>query len=313
MKIILLIALSIAAFFISENHQPVKNTFGSTQYEWRKMTDAADFSKSYNFQMFSIGDKVWAFHPDGNWFSTDGKKWTKSPLNNAINNLAFLDYVQFNDAVLGLGYFKGNIEKYTLTTPIHKTTDYKTWQEVAKTSNLPKRFFYHPVIFKGKIWIIGGNDGQKKYSDIWNSTDGISWQKVADNMPFGGVDNCQFVVFKNKIFMLGNDVWSSKDAIHWQQETKQITNAEIFGYTALVFDNKIWLLGCTRNRQFTSQVLVSEDGKTWTGQNAPWSPRGGVAACVHNGKIYMTGGKYGGFPDKPEFIYSNDVWVLEKK
>ena len=26
----------------------------------------------------------------------------------------------------------------------------------------------------------------------------------------------------------------------------------------------------------------------------------------------MTGGKYGGTPDKPNFIYSNDVWSLEK-
>jgi hypothetical protein len=27
----------------------------------------------------------------------------------------------------------------------------------------------------------------------------------------------------------------------------------------------------------------------------------------------MTGGKYGGTPDRPEFIYSNDVWTLEKR
>jgi hypothetical protein len=27
----------------------------------------------------------------------------------------------------------------------------------------------------------------------------------------------------------------------------------------------------------------------------------------------MTGGKYGGTPNQPEFIYSNDVWTLEKQ
>jgi hypothetical protein len=41
--------------------------------------------------------------------------------------------------------------------------------------------------------------------------------------------------------------------------------------------------------------------------------RGGIAATVHNNKIYMTGGKYGGTPNHPDFRYDNDVWTLEKK
>jgi hypothetical protein len=55
----------------------------------------------------------------------------------------------------------------------------------------------------------------------------------------------------------------------------------VFGYVPLVLDDKIWLLGCNRNGQFTSQVLMSEDGKRWAGMSAPWSPRGGIAATVH--------------------------------
>ena len=46
------------------------------------------------------------------------------------------------------------------------------------------------------------------------------------------------------------------------------------------------------------------------------TPRGGIAATVHKGKLYMTGGKYGGFMKDgvtTEFVYSNDVWTLEKK
>ncbi|MGE5521948.1 MAG: hypothetical protein ACM3VS_18640 [Candidatus Dadabacteria bacterium] len=70
--------------------------------------------------------------------------------------------------------------------------------------------------------------------------------------------------------------------------------------------------GCNRNGKFSSQVLVSSDGKIWHTALAPWTPRGGIAATVQGGKIYMTGGKYGGKADKPEFIYSNDVWILEK-
>src|SRR5207342_3806377 len=87
---------------------------------------------------------------------------------------------------------------------------------------------------------------------------------------------------------------------------------KIFGYAPVVFDDKMWLIGCNRNGQFSSQVLYSEDGINWKGQTAPWTPRGGAAAAVIMDKIIMTGGKYGGTHDKPEFGYSNDVWEMGK-
>jgi hypothetical protein len=96
--------------------------------------------------------------------------------------------------------------------------------------------------------------------------------------------------------------------------TKEIIKGqEIMGYSAAVLDNKIWLLGCNRNGKFSSQVLVSADGKNWQGEDAPWTARGGIASAIFKGKVYMTGGKYGGTPDAPDFRYSNDVWTLGKK
>jgi hypothetical protein len=285
----------------------------SSSYKWTELTADAAFPKGYNFQFMNIRDTIWALHAAGNWYSSDGKTWAKSILTNSINNAGFLDYVYFNNALYALGRFEGNIEKYKLTTEISRSTDMKNWT-VSKESNLPKRFFYHPFVFQNKIWIIGGSDDKQQYADIWNSTDGINWIKQADNLPFGKRDGSQFVFLNNKIYMLNNDVWSSADGITWKQETKEIAKGEeIFGYAAVVFDNKIWLLGCNRNGSFKSEVLVSDNGKTWSAQNAPWSPRGGIAACVYKGKIFMTGGKYGGTTDKPDFIYSNDVWSLEKQ
>ena len=189
----------------------------------------------------------------------------------------------------------------------------RQWLVIAEKSNLPERFFYHPFVFNNKIWIIGGSNGADQFSDIWNSDDGVKWKKVADYLPFGKRDNSQFVLLNNKIYMLNNDVWSSTDGINWAKEADEIFPGEnIFGYAAVVFDQRIWLLGCNRNGKFKSEILVSDDGRRWTAQQAPWTPRGGIAACVFKGKIIMTGGKYGGTPDKPEFIYSNDVWSLEK-
>ncbi len=279
------------------------------------LTGSAEFAKNYNFQLFNQGGKLWAFHPDGNYYSADGKQWTRSSLPNSIHNLAFLDYVQFNNAILGLGHLEGNIENFKLTTPITQTTDLKTWKILAQKSNLPQRFFYQPVVFNNKIWIFGGTDGERNFDDAWNSTDGVHWALEAEHLPFGARNRENFLVFRDKLYMLGNDVWVSGDGLKWTQLTSQITDAELVGYTPVVFDEKIWLLGCNRNQQFTSEILVSSDGISWEKQDAPWSPRGGIAATVFQNKLYITGGKYGGFRDgttETEFIYSNDVWVLKK-
>jgi hypothetical protein len=284
-----------------------------TSYLWKKVLDSAAWSKSYNFQMFSIRDTLWTFHPEGTWYSADGVHWTKSTLTNAIHNHAFLDYVLFKDAVFGFGNFEGNIEQFTLKLEIYKTTDFRNWDTISRNSNLPARFFYHPFVFDNRIWIIGGEDKDRQYADIWNSTDGIKWNKQKDDLPFGKRSSSQIVSLNNKLYLIGFDVWSSTDALNWQKVTDAIvTNQQVSG-NAIVYDNKIWLLGCNRNEQFTSQVLFSSDGKNWLAQNAPWLPRGGVAAAVHKNKIYMTGGKYGGTPNHPEFRYDNDLWTLEKK
>lgn len=46
-----------------ENAQSTNDT---SAYVWTKLLDSAEWKKSYNFQMFSINDTLWTFHPDGN-------------------------------------------------------------------------------------------------------------------------------------------------------------------------------------------------------------------------------------------------------
>jgi hypothetical protein len=314
-------ALVAFTFKANNKHEDKTNSVATAfvnppGYQWTKLTEQANFAKSYNFQLFSLNNKLWAFHPDGNYFTSDGKIWMKSSLPNSIHNLAFLDYVRFNNAVYGLGHFTGNSENYNLDTRITQTTDLIKWNTVAAESNLPKRFFYHPFVFNNRIWIIGGSDGVRAYNDAWSSPDAIHWTKEADQLPFTPGNHFHVLDFKGKLLLLDNNkVWSSTDAIHWTKLTDKIVDADMFGYTPVVFDEKLWLLGCNRNQQFSTEILVSSDGIHFEAQDAPWSPRGGVAAAVYNDKLYITGGKYGGFKEgttETEFVYSNDVWCLEK-
>lgn len=292
--------------------QPAGGT--DTGYVWTKVLDSAAWRKNYNFQLFGLSDTIWTFHPDGNRFSVDGAHWTKSPLPNAINNLAFLDYVYFKGAMYGLGHFEGNIDSFHFSPAIYRTHDFIRWDTIARQSNLPNRFFYHPFVFADKIWIIGGEDKNGQYADSWNSTDGIHWAKQPGQVPFGKRSGSLIVELNHQLYLLNNDVWRSTDGLHWELVTDAIVQGQqIFGYAALVFDGKIWLLGCNRNGQFSSQVLSSSDGKNWQAHEAPWLPRGGIAATVYKNKIYITGGKYGGTPNHPHFRYDNDVWTMEKR
>jgi hypothetical protein len=289
---------------------PATNT--NAAFEWTKLADTSAWPKNYNFQMMTIHDTLWVFHHDGNWFSTDGRSWSKSSLPNAIGNPAFLDYVFFQNKIFGLGHFEGNTEEHTLRPTIYFSGDRMHWDSIENT-NLQKRYFYHPFVFKGRIWIIGGEQDSNIWSDIINSADGIHWQIIKDKLPFGPVVNSQFLLYKEKIWMLNDDVWSSTDGYEWAQVSKSIVPGQkIFGYAAVAYDDKMWLIGCNRNGQFNSEVLSGEDGIHWTGQTAPWTPRGGVAAGVLKDKIIMTGGQYGGTPGTQEFVYSNDVWEMGK-
>ena len=71
------------------------------------------------------------------------------------------------------------------------------------------------------------------------------------------------------------------------------------------------MVGANRNGGFSSAVLVTDDGRTWQPESAPWAPRGAAAVWTVGDSLFMTGGKYSTVEHgKTVFIYYNDVWRL---
>src|SRR4051812_8149023 len=64
-------------------------------YRWTKATDHATFPESYNFPLFNAGNRLWAFHREGNWYSDDGRNWARAELPPLGLNTAYQRYVQF--------------------------------------------------------------------------------------------------------------------------------------------------------------------------------------------------------------------------
>ena len=305
-----------------------KTTAESKDYAWRNVTPAASYPTGYNYPVFVMNGEMLALN-NGAWVSKDGKNWTRTTLPDSGLNSAYQKFVQFDGAVYALGSMSGNYQNFTISTRIMLTRDGRTWETLAKQSNLPKRVFYSTIVFKNKIWLIGGYDGKDYFNDVWNSDDGVKWQRVVEKAMWSPRQSATLVHFKNRVWLFGGgvidgekeinpssqkEVWSSEDGINWTQE-KMITERS-GGGTPIVFDDKLWFVGANRNDgNFGNAVTVSGDGINWQAQSAPWSPRGGVAVWVFDNKLFMTGGKYSYTEPNGEikFVYSNDVWVMSKE
>jgi len=304
---------------------PVAPTLGSpTAYAWRMVADSAAFPGAYNFPVFTVGGAMWAFHPQGNWSSSDGRRWVRSPLPLSGLNSAYQKYVLLQDAVYALGTMTGNYLNLQLTSRITRTRDFRTWEVVAPESNLPMRVFYGGVTYRNRVWLLGGYDGQAYYDDVWTSADAVHWMRVTANAGWSPRNVDLAVVFKDRLWVIGGGVidgesepnpnakreaWSSADGVHWEKAPDRTGPA--WGGTPVVFDDQLWLVGANRDSTFAPASLVTGDGMTWREEQAPWPPRGAPAAWVFRDALYIAGGKYSVMENgTPRFIYRNDVWKL---
>lgn len=301
----------------------VAPAYADDVYVWDELTEAAPFPGSYNYPVHvAPNGRFIALHPHGTWTSTDGSAWAKSALPFSGMNSAYLAYVQYAGATWSLGKLRGNYQGFEIEPIVQRTSDYKKWQTVGQSSSLPPIVFYAAASFRGAMWILGGFNGREATAEIWRSTDGLVWTRVVNRAPWSPRAGAKAVVFQDRLYMLGggiidgaqaNDVWSSADGSSWRRETEQIAPERPMG-TPIVFDGKLWLVGANRSGAFSSAMAVSNDGKTWRAQVAPWSPRGGVAVWTDGRNLYVTGGKYSYVKNgETVFVYSNDVWRMRRK
>ena len=296
----------------------------SRKYVWTKVTEQAAYPPGYNFPVFVANNRMWAFHAQGIWDSADGKTWTKSKLPAIRRDVYETRYVQFKQAVYALGENQGNYLDIKFGSKIRRTADFQKWETLTEKSNFPNRIFYSLLVFNDRLWLLGGYDGKNYYNEVWNSADGVTWARVVEHAPWSPRIDAMVMAFKDRIYLRGGgvidgsrndnpdsgkEVWSSTDGITW---TKTPGDLQQLRGSPIVFDGKVWLIGANRNDGvFGRATLSTDDFVNWKEESAPWSPRGGTATWIFDGKLYMTGGKYSVTENgNIRFIYSNDVWCM---
>ncbi len=175
------------------------------------------------------------------------------------------------------------------------------------------------VVFQDKLWILGGDPLQGHYqSDVWNSEDGITWNRVnpGRDVPWAPRVLHLSAAFNGRIWILGgqtlpqyapaderfyDDIWSSADGILWTKAAAagaQWSPRGMIGGSA-VLHGRLWLLGGgiydtpqRPQREFYNDVWSSADGIHWQRhlEHAPWHPRQYHDVAVFDGRLWVLEG-----------------------
>ena len=317
-------------------------------YTWHCVTECAPFAPRdgagalvYDGRMWLLGgwnpcDKTHFPRICNNevWSSQDGKDWT------LVKPNTFLDerfdpsadwegrhtagYAVHDGRMWIVG---GDVNQGYYHTDVWHSTDGVCWTQANPRTPVPwgPRALHYTVVMHRRIWIMGGQtvpqlaaEEERRYSDLWNSEDGLHWDRVLRREPawaprgmIGGS-----AVFKDRIWILGgglydtpahpgrifySDVWSSSDGVDWTLHTPAAPWAPRQYHEVAVFDNKLWVLegwnGSNRN-----DVWYSEDGSQWHALETPWAPRHAASVFVHDGALWVVAGNN----------MQSDVWKLSR-
>ncbi|WP_157954304.1 hypothetical protein [Saccharospirillum mangrovi] len=220
------------------------------------------------------------------WSSTDGLTWVQAITNNPFSKRQDHQVVAFDDGrgtrlwLVGGAGGDGILGVYL--NDVWSSEDGVNWDAEPVSQSFPGRAGHQLVVFDDgqrgpRLWVIGGEDYDETYGDVWSSADGRDWTlETDDDSPLPARTDAQVVVFDDgqgageQLWLIGgfdggdhNDVWSSADGKDWVQVTGAADFPIRSSHQVVVFDDgrgaeRLWLVG-----GYGNDVWSSADGKTW--------------------------------------------------
>ena len=190
--------------------------------------------------------------------------------------------------------------------------DGKNWAKVVD-ADWPVRSNHQAVGYQGRLYVMGGYDGNSGIKDMWSAADGKTWSlEAAPAWP--GRDKFQAVAHQGRLYVLGgydgnstryNDVWSWAKGESWSLNKANDGNGwtKRSGHQVVSHNGRLYVLGGDEGGNRLNDVWSSVDGKTWSFEgNAVWPSRTLHQAVSHQGRLYVLGGLGG------DNNFRNDVW-----
>jgi len=332
--------------------------YSTDGYTWTLAIDEAYGMPRHDHAVEAFGGAMWVlgglrFSQPRNdvWFS-DGTTMTRVLGEREWSQRNGHASVIFEDRmwILGGRHEESDAQARDYDVPLNdvwNSADGQDWGLVTDSAPWPGRWQHSTVVHDGRIWVLGGWDlSTEGYrgmfpGDIWSSSDGVTWTRVAADVACLRRATHGCVVYDGRIWVIGgygdqlrpvNDVWSSADGVTWTQATDGAPWRERYELAACVFDGEIYVVGGRDDDLDLNDVWRSSDGANWTqaglGDPTPtpeptvppsadpsvWAERSGHASVIHDGKMWILGGtklvarnEWGGSINT-DF---NDVWSSE--
>jgi hypothetical protein len=301
--------------------------------DWVKVTDRAGWRPRDSSGEVVFKDRLWILGgwfdsftpaPRDIWSSADGKTWKLVTREAPWKHSDLPMTLVFNDRMwLMGGWFNGRLPGHSATSEVWASADGEKWEQVTKQAGWSPRIAAGAVVFKGRMWILGGTEsyyfGNEKSlkNDVWSSADGKEWKLETADAPWSARAYHAGVVHDGKIWVLGggnyvpnyqalNDVWCSADGVHWKRVTEHAPWHPRIWFSAVVYRDRIWVLGGWSNNPAKNwgDVWYSRDGEQWSQLQSKviWKARHEHSAYVFKDKLWVAGGHA-----QP---LSSEVWSL---
>jgi hypothetical protein len=296
---------------------PSGNWYSSDGVSWIKASDLPSEEWSQNFHRTVIfNGKMWVVAKDV-WSTSDGVSWNLEKADALPYRLGDA-VVAFDGRIWAMGGWARN--------DVWSSPNGVDWTQELSNAAFAPTTGQTAATFDGKMWVMGGYTARGYSGEIWYSSNGADWERVPPS-PFTDqwtprTDHTS-LVFDDKLWVLGGVggcgnscgiVAYSSDGHSWtiSSQSNQYSTpfnspsiVERYGHSSAVFNGEMWVLGGTVEQPYgglrrTSDVYHSADGKRWTYESAPWSPRRYHSSVVFDDKLWV----FGGFMDSAE----SDVW-----
>jgi hypothetical protein len=313
---------------------PASSSADDRVLDWVRVTDKAGWQARDSSGEVVYKDRLWilggwfqsfAAPPRDVWSSPDGRSWTLATAEAPWKHSDLPMTLAFNDRMwLMGGWYNGRLPGHGASNEVWSSTDGVNWERATEHAGWSPRLAAGAVVFKGRMWILGGTenyyfgDETSLKNDVWSSADGREWTQETAHAPWSPRAYHAAVVHDGKLWVIGggnyvpeyhalNDVWCSSDGVNWERVTQDAPWSPRLWFSAVTYRDRIWVLGGWSDRPSKNwgDVWYSRDGARWTQlrSNVAWKERHEHSAYVFKDRIWVAGGHA-----QP---LSSEVWSLE--
>ncbi|MBI5092774.1 MAG: hypothetical protein HZB26_10075, partial [Candidatus Hydrogenedentes bacterium] len=249
------------------------------------------------------------------WSSGNGIDWTQTLPAPPWAARVYHQALVFNGEMWVIGGWDG-VAYVPRNADVWHSPDGINWTQSVATAPWPGRNFFGAVVHSGRMWIMGGFDGNVGMNDVWSSSDGVSWTRATAGASWKKRTAISVLDYSGRMWLLGGfdptnsgtfaDVWSSTDGATWLQETANAWPTRN-AHSAAVYQGAMWIMGGATTALDYADVWTSTNGVSWTrATDSAWPKRWGQTSVVFDNKLWILGGV-----DPAISAIYHDVWYVD--